>query len=285
MKSLHPKGQIVVRVIRAHNLPILSLTGHIDPFVLVTTGHEYNWNNKKLKTSTIRRNSNPVWEQSFNFNVHDLVKDVVQFTLWDSYHLESNKLIGQAVFCSLNMLVQTQEMIQQIPISGGRKSHRGTIEVGVTALNFGLPQMMQTTYIAQYLPQPLPLTTSTTVYTNTTQPQVGSQSQPAVYSYPAAQQTVMSGQPQMVMTGQPQMVMTGQPQMVMTGQPQNVMPGQQQMMYSQQPTAIDYDKVPVIDNSTYMLYSGVLYGDNNNNNMYGQQQVMPAVQVQNYPNM
>jgi len=134
--------------------------------------------------------------------------------------------------------------------------------------------LMTTTVVSQYVPQPQPLPMAATT----------------LYTIPQAQQTVVvEQQPQPPQHSQSQIFYTPQHSQSQTFYtPEQTTLIQQPIQHSQSvsyvsPATVNYDQVPTIDNNTYMLYSGMLYG--NNNNMVVGEQVIPAIQAQNYPNM
>jgi hypothetical protein len=217
-------AQVHVRVIKGINLSVLSMTGHVDPYVTVTTGHEYNWHNKTAKTKHIPKNKNPVWDQTFCFVVKNPTQDVVQVSVWDR-NVGTNQMIGQAKYLLQNLTMGVEEIVQ-LPILKGKKT-MGVVEIGLKAINFGKQPPQQ--IITQ--------TTSTTTYA-TPPPAAVVMTQPAP-SY--VQQTTYT-QPQM-----PQYAQT-QPQYAQT-QPQ----------YAQTPPQY----TQTVDNNMYMAYSGMLYGTNN----------------------
>jgi len=68
-KEMKSMGTLQVRIIRCFNIKSISITGNVDPYVIITTGHEYSWNKHNSKTRIVYKNKNPVWDQAFAFKV------------------------------------------------------------------------------------------------------------------------------------------------------------------------------------------------------------------------
>jgi hypothetical protein len=134
-----------VRVIKSSNVPIIDLSGRVDPYIAVTTGHEYHWHNGTVKTRVCPRNRNPFWDQTFIFPVKDIRKDVLQITLWDSGTFGDN-MIGQSSYPLQNLPLEVEQLIH-IPLLKAGKP-QAVVEVGLRAIGFGLPPvtLTQTTY-------------------------------------------------------------------------------------------------------------------------------------------
>jgi len=262
-------GTLQVRIIRCFNIKSISITGNVDPYVIITTGHEYSWNKHNSKTRIVYKNKNPVWDQSFAFKVKDTRLDVVQMTLWDHNAVDSNKMIGAATY-PLSTLPQGQEIIiQQLPIRRGKKT-KAYIDIGLTAINFGTITQVTTTSMVAVLPQP----------TITQQP---------IYLPPQPQpiQTVVSMPAQPLIQPQQTTTVVSVPY-----QPSIISyPNQPYLPAQGNPMNIEYNSsVPLIDDNAFFAYSNMLYGNGSMNmNTYTPDQVIqvtaPPGQIQNIPNM
>jgi hypothetical protein len=242
-------SQVHVRIIKGININVISITGSVDPYVTVTTGHDYNWHNKTAKTKHIPKNRNPVWDQTFCFMVKSPAQDFVQVTVWDK-NVGTNQMIGQGKYLLHNLTMGMEEIVQ-LPVLKGKKT-TGVIEMGLKAVNFGKqPQqtIIQTTTSTTYAPPPAaivmqPAMQQMPTYTNVQQTYAQPTVQQTTYTQPAIQQTTYT-QPAVVPqqqytqtvdnnmyaaynamlygtntpTAPPQVIAEGQPVMVPEGQP------------------------------------------------------------------
>jgi len=204
-------SQAQIRIIKASNLPILDIiSGKVDPYASVTTGHEYHWHNKNARTKVRSRDRNPIWEETFIFPVEDPRKDMIQITVWDQTAFGAN-MIGQASF-PLQNLPKDVEQFAQVPLM--KAGHqKGILDIGVR-VNFGIaPVISQTTTTTTFEPaynasfiQPPPM------YTQPPQ----AYGQPQMYGQPSPM-VPMYYSPQPIATGQP--VQPGYMYPVAEGQP------------------------------------------------------------------
>jgi hypothetical protein len=290
-------AQVHVRIIKGINISVISITGSVDPYVTVTTGHDYNWHNKTAKTKHIPKNKNPVWDQTFCFVVKNPTQDFVQVTVWDR-NVGTNQMIGQGKYLLQNLTNGVEEIVQ-VPVTKGKKT-TGVIEMGLKAINFGKqpPQVIHThtSTTTTYAPQPTamvamqPAMQPMPVYTNVQQTYAPPAIQQTTYTQPAVQQTTYtqpapqyaqttvdnnmyaaysgmlygtntpSAPPQMVPEGQPVMVAEGQPVMVAEGQPIQYFPPANEVYPGYPSNTADYNQgVPM---------GGMVQGTVDNNVQY-----------------
>jgi len=189
---------VQIRVIRGTNISVIDgLSGKVDPYVSITTGHEYAWKTKAFKTKVCPRNRNPVWDQVFLCNVLDVRQDVLQVTVWDHSALGQDTMIGQARV-PLQNLPQGVEQIMNVTVNKAGK-HKGSIELGVKAMDFGvLPQVTVSQTTTTYENYPPPTTYIQQQYQQPVQPyqtvQQQYQQQPVMYAQvaqvPVYEQTI-----------------------------------------------------------------------------------------------
>ncbi|KAI5739403.1 hypothetical protein M8J77_018885 [Diaphorina citri] len=83
-------------ILEAHDLPIKDVTGSSDPYVKVYLLPDRK---KKFQTKVHRKNLNPVFNETFIFNVsyEDLRRRYLQFSVYDFDRFSRHDLIGQVV--------------------------------------------------------------------------------------------------------------------------------------------------------------------------------------------
>lgn len=69
-------GKLIVRVYRAENLAAADLNGKSDPYIVMKLV------NQTHRTSTQYKTLNPIWEETFCFDVFD-INEKLDFTVWD----------------------------------------------------------------------------------------------------------------------------------------------------------------------------------------------------------
>ncbi|KAI5733029.1 hypothetical protein M8J76_006806 [Diaphorina citri] len=87
---------LIVKILEAHDLPIKDVTGSSDPYVKVYLLPDRK---KKFQTKVHRKNLNPVFNETFIFNVsyEDLRRRYLQFSVYDFDRFSRHDLIGQVV--------------------------------------------------------------------------------------------------------------------------------------------------------------------------------------------
>eukprot|EP01133_Synstelium_polycarpum_P019091 gene19091-22863_t len=133
-----PQGEISVRLISGRDLVAADLNGSSDPYVKIRSqGFD-----KPVISKCIQKNLNPKWDQTMEVSVSQPTSDILHFEVYDKDALGKDDMIGYfGVDCALlpmGVEVVTSERLSYVP--------RGTIQVGITAINFGLQN-----YPAQYL--------------------------------------------------------------------------------------------------------------------------------------
>lgn len=99
MSYLPSAERLTVVVIKARNLRVVDDTRNSsDPFVKVSLVHN-NKRLKKKKTTVFRNNTNPVFNEAFNFDVgREMLKNsLIEFLVLHDSLLGSNELLGRAV--------------------------------------------------------------------------------------------------------------------------------------------------------------------------------------------
>jgi hypothetical protein len=99
--SLLPKGQdafndnlstLSVKIVEAHNLTAKDIYGSSDPYVTIRVGNE------EMRTTTIWKQLNPVWEESFTFVIGPEIKleeSLIVFKVFDQNRIMKGSFIGQ----------------------------------------------------------------------------------------------------------------------------------------------------------------------------------------------
>eukprot|EP01088_Endostelium_zonatum_P010923 TRINITY_DN2461_c0_g2_i1.p1 TRINITY_DN2461_c0_g2~~TRINITY_DN2461_c0_g2_i1.p1 ORF type:complete len:405 (-),score=103.79 TRINITY_DN2461_c0_g2_i1:102-1268(-) len=129
-------GRLTVKVLRAIDLAAKDLSGTSDPYVTIEIG------NQKHKTSTIKRNLNPIWNQTFVFHVAPT--DVVRIHVWDWDRFGKDDSIG-ITNTTISDLIRGVEKTVWLGLSlttKGKTILKGKIEVSFTAEDWGVqPQL------------------------------------------------------------------------------------------------------------------------------------------------
>jgi Ca2+-dependent lipid-binding protein len=127
---------------------INELTRHtIDPFVVL----KYD-NNQTYKTSIVMANLNPIWNETFEFNLsseHDKIHMVVN----DYDRLSQNDVIGGA---DITFTGLKRGVVNQVLYSLSHKNDRGTIQLHIIPVDFGTNPSPQDRVLAPHeLPTPI----------------------------------------------------------------------------------------------------------------------------------
>ena len=105
-----------------------------DPFCEVLVGFDC----EPKTTSTIRNNLNPVWNQSFDFEVKELQAEqiLVVCKIFDRDYLQRNDKLGfVAISLSVLKLKQNEPFDMWLPLQG---IQHGSLHIKITALNFSI---------------------------------------------------------------------------------------------------------------------------------------------------
>jgi len=94
MTSNH--GRLIVQAVEAKNLAKKDLLTKSDPYCVFGIGAKQSVKlTNTEKTSTIRDNENPVWHQTFSFNVSNSESEVLHVKVYDHNHIHSDREIGE----------------------------------------------------------------------------------------------------------------------------------------------------------------------------------------------
>eukprot|EP01121_Diplochlamys_sp_Union-15-3_P003248 TRINITY_DN130_c0_g1_i8.p1 TRINITY_DN130_c0_g1~~TRINITY_DN130_c0_g1_i8.p1 ORF type:complete len:372 (+),score=118.56 TRINITY_DN130_c0_g1_i8:87-1118(+) len=144
-----------VRVIGARNLPAADLNGSSDPYCKLQVGYEYRWIPKMKKTKIIKKNKNPVWNESFVMDVKEPEKDKIRLIISDHDFIGSDEMLGEAQY-QLSQLPAGVETNLWLPLVR-RSRHQGEVNVALTPNGFGKPPpavIHKTTVIEQHTSTP-----------------------------------------------------------------------------------------------------------------------------------
>ena len=137
--------KVTVTILSGHNLRAMDLNGKSDPFVVL----KYD-NKQQYKTSIVKANLNPVWNESFEFDLQSEA-DSVHMVVYDYDRLTQNDVIGGATL-SFFGLRRGVPRIDTYTLSS--KHDYGTIQLQVIAQDFGgYPE--PTDVVVQSLPVPI----------------------------------------------------------------------------------------------------------------------------------
>jgi len=121
------KGQLLIKVVNAVELPKLDIGGACDPFVEVSIPCRMGSDERKKKTKIIRRNQNPKFDQVLDFkdfimNENDETRGMVEVFDADE---GANELIGRAEFKLPTRNDAVEDYIVDIRLPDG--THRGVV--------------------------------------------------------------------------------------------------------------------------------------------------------------
>ncbi|KAL3845650.1 hypothetical protein ACJIZ3_003053 [Penstemon smallii] len=88
---VEPMQFLYVHVVKAKDLPVMDITGSLDPYVEVKIG------NYKGVTNHIEKNQNPVWDRVFAFSKERLQSNLVEVTVKDK-DIAIDDFVGRVVF-------------------------------------------------------------------------------------------------------------------------------------------------------------------------------------------
>ncbi|XP_041022840.1 FT-interacting protein 7 [Juglans microcarpa x Juglans regia] len=83
---------LYVNVVKARDLPVMDITGSLDPYVEVKLG------NYKGVTKQLEKNQNPVWNQFFAFSKDRLQSNLLEVTLKDKDTITKDDFVGRISF-------------------------------------------------------------------------------------------------------------------------------------------------------------------------------------------
>ncbi|XP_068855599.1 synaptotagmin-3-like [Aphelocoma coerulescens] len=128
--------QLVVRVLRARDLPAKDSNGFSDPYVKIYLLPDRK---KKFQTKVLRRTLNPEWDETFSFGVPfgELPARRLHFGVYDFDRFSRHDLIGQVV---LDNLLEAAEARPEVPIwrdiqeGSGEKADLGEVNFSLCYL-------------------------------------------------------------------------------------------------------------------------------------------------------
>jgi hypothetical protein len=117
-----PKGNVLVRLTQARNLPKTDLLGKGDPYAVISCGAETS------KTPVIKDSQNPVWNHEAVFSVDPATDSTIDIRLMDSDRLGADKPVGQ-LRLDLGELVEEGPIVDQwLPLD---KAKSGEVQLTV----------------------------------------------------------------------------------------------------------------------------------------------------------
>eukprot|EP01122_Echinamoeba_exundans_P010575 TRINITY_DN3985_c0_g1_i2.p1 TRINITY_DN3985_c0_g1~~TRINITY_DN3985_c0_g1_i2.p1 ORF type:complete len:465 (+),score=108.48 TRINITY_DN3985_c0_g1_i2:857-2251(+) len=127
---------VVLKVIEAANLAAADANGLSDPYVKISLGDGKKWVSEH-KTKTILKTLNPVWNESFEMDVKDTVKQSIRLRVYDHDRVGRDDFLGESNFASFHKLIQGRDNDFWLPvIRKGRME--GRIHIQVAPRGFGI---------------------------------------------------------------------------------------------------------------------------------------------------
>ena len=83
-------GLLIIRLIRATNLPAMDILGNTDAFV------EFSLGERKCTSKTVKKSLNPSWNQTLMVNVRNLRESLI-LKIFDSTTFGTDHFIGQCL--------------------------------------------------------------------------------------------------------------------------------------------------------------------------------------------
>ncbi|KAL3641826.1 hypothetical protein CASFOL_012641 [Castilleja foliolosa] len=122
---------LYVSVVKARDLPVMDITGSLDPYVEVKIG------NYKGVTKHLEKNQYPVWNMVFAFSKERVQSNMIEITVKDKDLISKDDFVGKVIF-------DTQEIPRRVPPDSplapqwykladkrGQKVHQGEIMLAV----------------------------------------------------------------------------------------------------------------------------------------------------------
>ncbi|KAG5497539.1 hypothetical protein JKF63_03803 [Porcisia hertigi] len=122
-------GRIEVTVCAARKLHDVQLVGIPDPFVRLTMGE------KKYKTKVVKNSLDPVWDETFRFQIADEMSEQVRLEVWNKC-VYSDDLMG---YYTLSFGDLTRGIVKDQWYMLERSKTDAELHVRVLALDFGTP--------------------------------------------------------------------------------------------------------------------------------------------------
>jgi len=126
-----PNKQVLkIKVISAHHLKNVDHLGSLtDPYCLIFC------EGRSAGTRVIKNNLNPVWNEQFEFEIHEPNIAVVNIMVWDQSKIRHDIWVG-GTSLSLNVLRPDQTQVFELPLLRNLHEGGGTITVELTAIGF-----------------------------------------------------------------------------------------------------------------------------------------------------
>ncbi|XAR57489.1 hypothetical protein NMG60_11025651 [Bertholletia excelsa] len=83
---------LYVNVVKARDLPVMDITGSLDPYVEVKVG------NYRGMTHHLEKNQNPVWHKIFAFSKENLQSNMIEVTVKDKDVITKDDFVGRVLF-------------------------------------------------------------------------------------------------------------------------------------------------------------------------------------------
>ncbi|XP_057421574.1 synaptotagmin-5-like isoform X2 [Lotus japonicus] len=123
-KEVIIRGILSVTVISAEDLPGLDFMGKSDPFVVLTLRKAKSKEEIRHKTKVVNQSLNPVWIETFPFNVEDGLHDMVIVEVWDKDTFGKD-YIGRCIL-SLTKVILEGEYTDSFDLVGAKS---GSLEL------------------------------------------------------------------------------------------------------------------------------------------------------------
>ncbi|KAL0484274.1 C2 and transmembrane domain-containing protein [Acrasis kona] len=134
-------SKLLVKLFNGVDLDPKDFSGTSDPYVIVRLG------NQQGKSKTVMKNLNPVWNESYTFDVTNM-SDVLTFNVIDYDYLSSDDPMGN-IGILLSTIPKNQPQALNLPLSNCKG---GSLNVEISFLDALPPGMRTNTYVAQPVP-------------------------------------------------------------------------------------------------------------------------------------
>jgi stromal membrane-associated protein len=118
-------GLLIIRLLKARDLPNMDIIGATDAFVEFTLGE------RKAKSKTISNSVNPVWNQMLSLNVKNL-RETLIIKCFDEDRFKAPSFIGQALVPLQDLPHDGEPMGMDLTLTSGSKRSRGSVAVEIT---------------------------------------------------------------------------------------------------------------------------------------------------------
>ncbi|KAM9996696.1 hypothetical protein ACTFIZ_001625 [Dictyostelium cf. discoideum] len=136
------KGKIRVRIISASNLEAADANGYSDPYIKLKSTSIAS----SQVTEVINSNLNPIWDEELIVEIDQVSREVMIFDVYDHDLIGNDDFLG-FVGIDIALLPMGIEVVTHENLSFAK---HGTIQIGLTALDFGLTNLSQN-YLESYV--------------------------------------------------------------------------------------------------------------------------------------